>query len=346
MQGQTILITGFGGFVGTHLFAYLYKNYPRNTYILIQRTANTNNYVEKVLTKIYNLPSAYNQSWVNVDVVACDITNKANLERIFLKYKPDTIIHLAAQAIVGNAEELPADTVRTNVLGTMNILELVQQLNITKPCYLYYQSTDKVYGSGLQADYKTAINPVDFYGITKASAELMVRFYQKKLKHRITIIRPCNIFGYDRNTSRLIPDLILTCLSGKNPTIKKFIKTNGDPFEINYRYFPIRQFLFIEDYVKIMHTILIHSHISEINIGTPFVYSTSQVAQFIIENDHFNGLLHVTYNETTKIIEIMDQSLKERIQDFRFTIFSQALDKTIQQYYELNQLKIPNQDQE
>jgi nucleoside-diphosphate-sugar epimerase len=339
MQEKTILITGFGGFVATHLFAYLYRNYPRNTYLLIQRKPENSFYAEKIVNKIYNLPALGDESLVNVNFLSCDITNRSDLERIFLKHKPDIIIHLAAQSIVSVAEELPIDTVKTNILGTMNILQLVELINTTKPCYLFYQSTDKIYGNGLDADNNTPINPVDFYGITKASAELMVKFYQKKLLHRITIVRPCNIFGYDKNTSRLIPDLILTCLKGNNPTIKKFIKTTGYSLVINFDYFPIRQFLFIEDYTKIMYDIITHAYIKEINIGTSFVYSTLQVIHFIIENDRFKGLT-VNFDETTKTIEIKKQSLKQELQDFKFTSFSEALDKTINQYYELNQLKL------
>lgn len=326
LENKTILITGFGGFVATHLFCHLFKRHPKNIYILLAHNF-TPQYWDIVVEKIHKLEPLFGNP--NVHLLIGDITNNTFLRSIFSKYNIDIVIHLAAQSIVQRSEQTPRYAAATNIIGTINILELVKKAN----CSLIYQSTDKVYGDVENATLETPIKPVDFYGITKASADLMVQFYQRNsASNNIIIVRPCNLFGYDNNHGRLIPDIILTCIRNENPRIQLYPDNT----------FPKRQFLFIQDYSRIIEQLLIDLPIkSELfsikNIASPFVFTTKEVAEIIINSPPFYGNLKLEYKKSIIKSEITHQSLKLNepyIDDF--TEFNPSILDTIRYYQKFN----------
>lgn len=312
-----ILITGAGGFVGAHLLNYLVKfSQEKHTYYaLIHNTSR--------LDFIKNLSFIYETNFKNPDFhyLIGDINDYEFMERIFLEEEIELVIHLAAQPIVSKAEKNKLNTVKTNILGTANILELVHKT----VCKMIHQSTDKVYGEKENASINDPIAPVDFYGITKAAAESLVKFYQQKYRDDIIIIRPCNIFGLDPNLNRLIPDTIISCVNDKNPIINSAIDGK----------YPLRQFIYIFDYCQFVLNIINYNKFVEpiINITSPFIFNTKEVAYAVLEN--FPDL-KLEFKEIRHVKEIKHQYMDPTEQFFPFgmlyTELGIAIRETIRHY--------------
>ena len=165
------------------------------------------------------------------------LQDKKLLEEIFLKHKPNLIIHLAAQAGVRYSVENPISYVESNLIGTFHILELARKC---KPDHLLIASTSSVYGSNVDYPYhenQKSDMPLSFYAATKKSNEVMAHSYSHLYNIPLTMFRFFTVYGpWGR------PDMALF----------KFTKNilSGKPIDVYNNGNMLRDYTYVADVVK------------------------------------------------------------------------------------------------
>lgn len=163
-----------------------------------------------------------------VTVVRGDVRDQADLERMLGEYEIDTVLHLAAQTIVGIANRNPVSTFETNIAGTWALLEAVRRSPTVKAVVI--ASSDKAYGSAKVLPYteETPLAGEHPYDVSKSCADLIAQCYAKTWKAPVAITRCGNFFGGgDLNWNRVVPGTIRSILRGERPIIRsdgKFIR--------------------------------------------------------------------------------------------------------------------------
>jgi CDP-glucose 4,6-dehydratase len=146
----------------------------------------------------------------------------------------DAVFHLAAQAIVGDANASPVPTFQTNIEGTWVVLEACREAGVE---LVVVASSDKAYGPHDRLPYTedSALQPVFPYDVSKAATDLIARSYWHTYELPVAVTRFANLYGGgDRNFSRLIPEAVTAVLDGRPPVIR----SDGSPE---------RDFLYVED---------------------------------------------------------------------------------------------------
>jgi UDP-glucuronate 4-epimerase len=238
-----ILITGSAGFIGFHLSKLLLKKK-----INVVGIDNLNSYYDLELKKnrLKILKKNKNFSFHKVD-----ISNKKNLKKIFLKYKIEYVINLAAQAGVRYSISNPGEYLQSNIIGFYNILEISKDFKIK---HLLFASTSSVYGNNdnfpLKENFRTD-SPLSFYAATKKSNEVMAHAYSNIFNLPITGLRFFTVYGpYGR------PDMSLYLFTEailKNKKVNLFNK--GDH---------VRDFTYVDDVVGFIYPLIKKPPISKI----------------------------------------------------------------------------------
>jgi len=156
-----------------------------------------------------------------VKVVRGDIRDQALLERVLGEYEIQTVIHLAAQTIVGIANRNPVSTFETNIGGTWALLEACRRSPMVKQVVL--ASSDKAYGDQLALPYTedTPLQGQHPYDVSKACADLIARTYAVSYGLSVSVTRCGNFYGGgDLNWNRLVPGTIRSVLRGQRPVIR------------------------------------------------------------------------------------------------------------------------------
>ena len=208
MKTNSILITGGAGFIGSHVVRLFVKKYPEYHIFNLDALMYAGN--------LENLKDIEHNS--NYTFIRGDITNERFIHSLFKENKFEGVIHLAAESHVDRSIEDPLAFVRTNVLGTMNLL------NAFKNCWqdslegkrFYHISTDEVYGSlGLTGLFteKTAYDPNSPYSASKASSDHFVRAYGESYGLPYIISNCSNNYGPNQFPEKLIPLFINNILN-------------------------------------------------------------------------------------------------------------------------------------
>ena len=156
-----------------------------------------------------------------VKIVRGDVRDQATLERTLGEYEIDTVIHLAAQTIVGIANRNPVSTLDTNIAGTWALLEACRRSPRVKQIVL--ASSDKAYGDQerLPYDETTPLQGRHPYDVSKSCSDLIGQMYAVTFGLPVTITRCGNFFGGgDLNWNRLVPGTIRSILRGERPVIR------------------------------------------------------------------------------------------------------------------------------
>ena len=246
-----ILVTGGLGFIGLHLIKKLLKN--------------TNNIVLNLDSKTYcSMPEALNidDKNINYNFEKTDITNANKVNKILTEFQPNLLFHLAAESHVDNSITNPGNFIKTNVVGTYNLLNgaLINIKDKSKFKFIHI-STDEVYGSLNNIKENSFIEESKFlpnspYAASKSSSDLLVRAWNKTYKLRTITTNCVNNFGPWQFPEKLIPVVIYSCL--KNINIPVYGKGNN-----------IREWIHVNDHVKLLIDISKKGKIGECyNIGS------------------------------------------------------------------------------
>lgn len=207
---KTIIVTGGAGFIGSHVVREFVNKYP--DYHIVNLDALTYAGNLENLKDIEDKP--------NYSFVKADITDAAHVLAIFYEFKPDGVIHLAAESHVDRSITDPTSFVMTNVVGTVNLLNAAR--SIWKDDYegkrFHHVSTDEVYGTlsdtGLFTE-ETSYDPHSPYSASKASSDHFVRAYHDTYGLPIVLTNCSNNYGPNHFPEKLIPLCIHNILNNK-----------------------------------------------------------------------------------------------------------------------------------
>lgn len=202
-QGKTVLITGHTGFKGSWLSLWLQKMGAHCVGYALAPPSQPNLYA---LAEVND---------VMLDSVYADINHTDTLLQTLETYRPEIILHLAAQSIVSYGYQYPVETFKTNALGTANVLSAAQKVGCAQ-CIVVVTS-DKCYQNQHWSwPYREndALGGSDPYSSSKACAELVVESFRKSFALPIATVRAGNVIGGgDWANDRLLPDTVRAVLS-------------------------------------------------------------------------------------------------------------------------------------
>ncbi len=233
MEVNNILITGGAGFIGSHVVRYFVNKYPNYKIVNLDLLTYAGNLLN--LKEIEDKP---NYSFVKEDI--CDFEA---MQRVFKNYNINGIIHLAAESHVDRSITDPFSFAKTNVIGTLNLLQAARELwqgDFNNKLF-YHVSTDEVYGEVEFDDApfteKTSYDPHSPYSASKASSDHFVRAYRDTYGMPTVISNCSNNYGPYQFPEKLIP-LFINNIRNNKP-LPVYGKGNN-----------IRDWLYVEDRAK------------------------------------------------------------------------------------------------
>ncbi len=237
---NTILVTGGAGFIGSNLVHLLVKEKQL-------RVVN----VDK-LTYAGNRASVQDLSERHT-LVQADVEDSAAMRRVFTEFQPDAVMHLAAESHVDRSIDGPGDFIRTNLLGTFELLQAALEYYRGLPedrkagFRFLHISTDEVYGSlapeGPGFSESTPYDPHSPYSASKAGSDHLARAWCDTYGLPVLVTNCSNNYGPFQFPEKLIPVVILKCL--RNEDIPVY--GTGDN---------VRDWLYVRDHVEALYTVL------------------------------------------------------------------------------------------
>lgn len=197
---KTLLITGGAGFIGSHVVRLFVNKYPDYQIVNLDALTYAGN-----LENLADIASAPNYTFIKAD-----ITDTEQINTIFSQYHFDGVIHLAAESHVDRSITDPFLFIRTNIIGTVNLLHAAKESwkDNMEDKRFYHISTDEVYGSlGKEGMFTetTAYDPRSPYSASKASSDHLVRAYHHTYKLPVVISNCSNNYGANQFPEKLIP---------------------------------------------------------------------------------------------------------------------------------------------
>ena len=234
---RNILVTGGAGFIGSHLVRLLVNKYPEYHIINMDVLTYAGN--------LENLKDIENKE--NYTFVKCDICDFKKVKQVFVDYKIDSVIHLAAESHVDRSIEDPFSFAQTNVMGTLSLLQVAKTYwkNNFENKLFYHVSTDEVYGSLGQEGFfteKTNYDPHSPYSASKASSDHFVRAFSDTYGLPIVISNCSNNYGSYQFPEKLIPLFINNIVNNK-------------PLPVYGKGENVRDWLFVNDHARAIDVI-------------------------------------------------------------------------------------------
>jgi len=244
-----IIVTGGAGFIGSAVIRHLIKNTEHQVLNLDKLTYAGN------LASLKEVESSDRYRFVQADI--CD---RSAVDQAFASFKPDAIMHLAAESHVDRSIDGPAAFIQTNIIGTYTLLEAARSYAKDHPDFRFHHiSTDEVYGD-LELDdslftEETPYDPSSPYSASKASSDHLVRSWQRTFGLKALITNCSNNYGPYHFPEKLIPLVILNALEGK-------------PLPIYGKGDQIRDWLYVADHARALCTVCLQGKPGETyNIG-------------------------------------------------------------------------------
>lgn len=250
----TIIVTGGAGFIGSAVVRHLITHSDHEVVDVDKLTYAGN---LESLTSVENDPRYHFER--------VDICDAAELRRVFEQYRPDKVMHLAAESHVDRSIDGPAAFIRTNILGTYTLLEAAREYwdglhsDEREGFRFLHISTDEVYGDlgDSQERFKesTPYTPSSPYSASKASSDHLVRAWHRTYGLPTMVTNCSNNYGPYQFPEKLIPLVILNALDGK-------------PLPIYGKGDQIRDWLYVDDHARALCDVLTKGKVGETyNIG-------------------------------------------------------------------------------
>ena len=200
LDGKTILVTGSPGFIGSYVVMRLLHEMDSGTIVSFD---NMNDYYDVSLKnhRKKKIEKAVKKSKVKHCFVEGDVANQDMVRRVFKRFRPDIVIHLAAQAGVRYSIENPDEYISSNVMGFYNILEECRysyDYHSKGVSHLVFASSSSVYGESQKVPFAVEDNvnhPESLYAATKISNELFAYTYSKLYSVPTTGLRFFTVYG-------------------------------------------------------------------------------------------------------------------------------------------------------
>ena len=261
---RTFLVTGGAGFIGSAVIRHLIRD-TTHTVINVDKLTYAGN-----LESLQEVDSDSRYHFEQVDI--CD---DVEIARVFQQYKPDIVMHLAAESHVDRSIDGPAEFIQTNVVGTSTLLEQARNYYNQLPAKkqagfrFHHISTDEVYGDLPHPDEvteeerenlplfteQTPYAPSSPYSASKASSDHLVRAWHRTFGLPVLITNCSNNYGPYQFPEKLIPLVILNALEGK-------------PLPIYGKGNQIRDWLYVDDHARALVLCAIQGEVGETyNIG-------------------------------------------------------------------------------
>lgn len=254
MAVKTILVTGGAGFIGSAVVRHIIQDTPYQVVNLDKLTYAGN------LESLNSVSDSPRYQFEQADI--CD---RSAMERIFAQYRPDVVMHLAAESHVDRSIDGPAAFIETNIIGTYTLLEAARNYwNALEPqakaaFRFHHISTDEVYGDLEGPDSlfteTTPYAPSSPYSASKASSDHLVRAWRRTYGLPTLITNCSNNYGPFHFPEKLIPLIILNALAGK-------------PLPVYGKGEQIRDWLYVEDHARALVKVATEGALGETyNIG-------------------------------------------------------------------------------
>ena len=254
MNIKKILVTGGAGFIGSALIRKIIQT-TDNVVINIDKLTYSGN--------LSSLESINNNRKYNFEKI--DICDSKELRRVFQVCKPDIVIHLAAESHVDRSIDGPSEFIKTNIVGTFNLLEesklywVSLDKNRKSAFRFLHVSTDEVFGDLKEKSSffseETSYDPSSPYSASKASSDHLVRAWNKTFGLPVLITNCSNNYGPFQFPEKLIPHMIISALQGRSLPIYG----NGRQ---------IRDWLYVDDHVNALLKVALEGNAGETyNIG-------------------------------------------------------------------------------
>lgn len=208
---KTLLITGGAGFIGSHVVRLFVNKYPDYNIVNLDALTYAGN-----LENLKDIENAPNYTFVKADITEAEV-----ISNLFKEYNFDGVIHLAAESHVDRSITDPNAFIKTNVMGTANLLNAARELwNGNYEGKLFYHvSTDEVYGSLGETGFfleTTPYDPQSPYSASKASSDHLVRAYGNTYGLPFVITNCSNNYGQNQFPEKLIPLFINNIRNNKS----------------------------------------------------------------------------------------------------------------------------------
>ncbi|MDP2644472.1 MAG: dTDP-glucose 4,6-dehydratase [Desulfobacterales bacterium] len=207
---QCILVTGGCGFIGANFIRFLLEDTDFSGRIINVDALTYAGNPENLEGLDRRFPDRYR-------FVHADVCDREKMAEIFTTYPVDTVCHFAAESHVDRSIVAPDAFIRTNIMGTFNLLELART-HQDRLALFHHVSTDEVFGSLDETGHfteKTPYDPSSPYSASKAASDHLVRAYHRTYKIPVTLSNCSNNYGPYQFPEKLIPLMILNALEGR-----------------------------------------------------------------------------------------------------------------------------------
>ncbi len=245
---MNILVTGGAGFIGANFLDLFVPRHPEHRFVNVDKLTYAAN-----LASLERVASADNYVLETVDIVDAQA-----VRAVFEAYRPDVVVHFAAESHVDRSIAGPRTFVETNVVGTFNLLEAARAIWSKGEGLFHHVSTDEVYGSLPETGAfteTTRYDPSSPYSASKASSDHLVRAYHRTYGLPVKITNCSNNYGPFQFPEKLIPLMVLNAIEGK-------------PLPVYGEGRNVRDWLFVTDHCEAIWAVLFGGRLGETyNIG-------------------------------------------------------------------------------